>query len=95
MLTSKQRAHLRGMATNLDTIFQIGKGDIKETFVKQIDDVLEARELIKIRVLENSQLSAREAAKSVADAVGAEVVGVIGSKMILYRESVKNKKIIL
>ena len=95
MLTSKQRAHLRSMATNLDTIFQIGKGDIKETFIKQIDDALEARELIKIRDLETSQLSAKEAARDVADAVGAQVVAVIGSRMILYRESVKNKKIVL
>ncbi len=95
MLTSKQRAKLRGMANNIDTIFQVGKGDIKETLIKQTDDALEARELIKIRVLETSQLSAREAAQDLADAVGAQVVAVIGSRMILYRESVKNKKIML
>ena len=95
MLTSKQRAKLRSMASNIDTIFQIGKGDIKDTLIKQVDDALEARELIKLRVLETSMLSAREAGEEVAEAAGAELVSVIGSRIILYRESKKNKKIVL
>ena len=95
MLTSKQRAHLRSLANPLDTIFQVGKGDIKETLIKQLDDVLNVRELIKIRVLDTSGLSAREAAQDIADALNAEVVDVIGSRIILYRESIKNKKIFL
>ena len=95
MLTSKQRAYLRGLASNIDTIFQVGKSDIKDTLIKQTDDALEARELIKIRVLETSGMTAREAAEELAAATGAQVVAVIGSRMILYRESVKHKKIVL
>ena len=62
-MTSKQRAYLKKLATNLDTIFQIGKGDISENMVIQISNALEARELIKLRVLDNSLYSAREAAE--------------------------------
>ena len=91
MLTSKQRAKLRAMGTELDTIFQIGKGGIGEETVKQISNALEARELIKIRVLENSGYTAREAADELSAATGADVVGVTGTRFVLYRES-KNKK---
>lgn len=93
MLTSKQRAYLRGLATNEPTIMQIGKGGIGENLVKTVSDALEARELIKMSVLENCDWTAREAADELAEAVGADVVGVIGRKIILYRESEKNKKI--
>lgn len=93
MLTSKQRAYLRGLASNEPTIMQIGKGGIGENLIKTVSDALEARELIKISVLENCDWTAREAADELAKAVGAEVVGVIGRKIILYRESEKNKRI--
>ena len=93
MLTSKQRAYLRGLATNEPTIMQIGKGGIGENLVKTVSDALEARELIKMSVLENCDWTAREAADELAEAVGADVVGVIGRKIILYRESEKNKRI--
>ena len=93
MLTSKQRAYLRGLATNEPTIMQIGKGGIGENLVKTVSDALEARELIKMSVLENCDWTAREAADELAEAVDADVVGVIGRKIILYRESEKNKKI--
>lgn len=93
MITSKQRAYLRGLANNINAIFQIGKNDIGEAFVKQIDEALEARELIKISVLENSLLTAREAADILAAKTGADVVSVIGSKVVLYRESVNKKTI--
>ena len=95
MLTSKQRAKLRSMGTSLDTIFQIGKGGISEEIVKQISNALEARELIKARVLENSEYSAREAADAIANATGADVVPVTGTRFVLYRESVNKKKIVL
>lgn len=95
MLNSKQRAKLRSMGTSLDTIFQIGKGGISEEIVKQISNALEARELIKARVLENSEYSAREAADAIADATGADVVSVTGTRFVLYRESVNKKKIII
>lgn len=93
MLTSKQRAKLRAMGTSLDTIFQIGKGGIGEETVKQISNALEARELIKARVLENSDYTAREAADTLAEATGADVVAVTGTRFVLYRESVNKKRI--
>ena len=93
MLTSKQRAYLRGLASNEDTIMQIGKGGIGDNLIKTVSDALEARELIKLKVLENSEETPRSAAEALAGATGAEVVTVIGTKFVLYRESEKNKKI--
>ena len=87
MLNSKQRAYLRSLAQNMDTIFQIGKGGIGEELCNQLSNALEARELIKIRVLENSGYTAREAADEIAAAIGADVAGTIGTKIILYRRS--------
>ena len=84
-LTSKQRAQLRGLASTLDTIVHVGKDVIGDNLVKQVDDALEARELIKGRVLENSMYTAREAAEELAVAARCEVVQVIGSKFVLYR----------
>lgn len=95
MLTSKQRAQLRGMANSLETIVQIGKGGVTETVIKQVDDALEARELIKGRVLETSPSDSREAADRLAETVGADVVQVIGSRFVLYRESKSNPQIAL
>ena len=95
MLNSKQRAQLRSMAANIDTIMQVGKGAIGETMVKTVSDALEARELIKMKVLENSGMSARDAAEALAAATGADVVAVIGNKFVLYRPSEKKPKIVL
>lgn len=97
MLNSRQRAQLRGMANGFETIFQIGKGGIGYQLIKQVSDALEARELIKLRVLESAPESAREAADAIAEAVGADVVQVIGSRFILYRQSSDkdNRKIVL
>ena len=83
MLTSKQRAYLRAMASRYDTIFQIGKGGINENMTEQIGNALEARELIKLR----------EAAEILAEALSAQVVGVTGSRFVLYRESKKRRRI--
>ena len=93
MITSKQRAYLRSLANGVETIFQIGKGGVTEEICRQLDAALEARELIKVRVLPNSDLTSREAANEIAESIGAEVVSVIGSKFVLYKESKKNKKI--
>lgn len=93
MLSSKQRAQLKGLANSLDAIFQIGKGGINEQLLRQVDETLERRELIKLRVLETSPESVRETAEQVAKQSGADVVQVIGSKFILYRESKENKQI--
>ena len=93
MLNSKQRAYLRGIAMNLDPIFQIGKGGIGEESATQISNALEARELIKVRVLDNSGYTAKEAANEIAEAIGCEVVSCVGSKFVLYKESEKKKRI--
>ena len=93
MLTSKQRAYLRGLANSENAIMQIGKGGVGENLVKTVSDALEARELIKLTVLENSMETPRDVANELADATDADVVGVVGRKIILYRESVNNKKI--
>lgn len=92
-MTSKQRAKLRGMANTLSPIFQIGKEGISENFIKQISDALEARELIKITVLETSGDTAKEFCKCFAEKVGAEPVQVIGNKIVLYKKSKNNPKI--
>ena len=85
-LTSKQRAQLRGLANTIDTIIHIGKDGIGENLVKQTEDALEARELIKGRVLENNmEYDARLAAEELAKRTRSEVVQVIGSKFVLYR----------
>ena len=87
-LTSKQRAQLRGLANGLDTILQVGKEGIGENLIRQADDALEARELIKGRVLDNNiDYDARAAAEELAKATRSEVVQVIGSKFVLYRQS--------
>ena len=93
MITSKQRAYLRSLATNEPAIMQVGKGGIGDNLIKTVSDALEARELIKLSVLENSEYTPRETADTLAEALDADVVGVIGRKVILYRESVKHKKI--
>ena len=87
-LTSKQRAQLRALANSIDTILQVGKDGIGENLIKQADDALEARELIKGRVLDNNiDYDARIAAEELAKATRSEVVQVIGTKFVLYRES--------
>ena len=93
MLNSRQRAQLRGMANDFETILQVGKMGISENTEKQVDDALEARELIKMSVLETCPLTSREAADELAIKVKADVVQVIGRKFILYRESKNNKTI--
>lgn len=87
-LTSKQRAQLRGLANSIDTILHVGKDGIGDNLVKQADDALEARELIKGKVLDNNlEYDARLAAEELAKRTRSEVVQVIGTKFVLYRES--------
>lgn len=92
-LSSKQRAQLKGIAMSIDTIVQIGKGGISDNTVTDVNNALRARELIKGKVLENSLLSAREAAEALAEACDAEVVQTIGSKFVLYKRNAKEPKI--
>ena len=92
MLSSKQRAYLRSLATSMDTIFQIGKGGLSEELCRGLSDALDARELIKAKVLENSGYTAREAAEELAAALGADVVATVGTKLVLYRCSERELK---
>lgn len=95
MLTSKERALLRGMANTTETIVQIGKGGVTESVIAQVDDALRVRELVKGRVLENSLLSPREVCEILCEALKAEPVQVIGTRFVLYRENPEDKKIFL
>jgi len=87
MLTGKQRSYLKALANGIDPIMQIGKSGVSETVLKQINDALDARELIKINVLNNSLLEAKKTAIEISEAVRAEYVQSIGNKFIIYRES--------
>ena len=94
-MTSKQRAYLRGLANRVESIFQIGKSGISDNLIKQVDDALEARELIKLSVLETAPDGVRQLAEELASKTKSEVVQTIGSKITLYRQKKKNPKIIL
>ncbi len=94
-MTSKQRAYLRSLANGIEAIFQIGKGGIGENLVKQIEEALEARELIKITVLETAPNSIKETAEQLADKTNSIVVQTMGSKITLYKPRKKESKIIL
>lgn len=90
MLTSKQRSKLKSLAANLSPVGQVGKEGIGENMLKSFSDCLEARELIKINILENADGVPREIGEQLAERLGAECVIVIGRKAVLYRRS--NKK---
>lgn len=85
MLNSKQRAYLRSLANNIDTILYVGKGGMTEQIIKQADDALTARELIKGKCLENCPLTPREASDMISEKTDCDSVQVIGSKFVLYR----------
>ena len=91
-LTSGQRARLRSLASTMSPVTQIGKGGITDNLITTVSDALEARELIKLSVLETSEYTPREAAETLAEAVNAAVVGVIGRKLVLYRRSLNGKR---
>ena len=93
MITSKQRAQLRALAMNLDTIVQVGKGGVTDSVVESVSAALKARELIKGKVLENSMLTAREACDALSEACKAEQVQVIGTKFVLYKRNEQDPKI--
>ncbi|MDO4568431.1 MAG: ribosome assembly RNA-binding protein YhbY [Clostridia bacterium] len=92
-INSKQRAQLRAMANGIQPIFQIGKSGLTPQVVNELDAALEARELIKVSVLETCEQSAREVASMASERTHSDVVQTIGRKFVLYRESVDNKRI--
>ena len=87
MITTKQRAYLRSLSNQMETIFQIGKNGLTSETEKQVSAALEARELIKLRTLETCPVTSREAAVRLAEALHAKIVSVVGSRFVLYRES--------
>jgi RNA-binding protein len=94
-MTSKQRAYLRGLANNIDSIFQIGKSGISDNLITQLSDALEARELIKISVLETAPSKAKELGNEIAEATNSILVQTVGNKITLYRPRKKDSKIVL
>lgn len=93
MLTGKQKRYLRSLAHNIDPIFQIGKGGINDNMIQQINDTLENRELMKIHVLQNNFEDKKDLAEQLTEATKSELVQVIGSMIVIYRESEDNKEI--
>ncbi len=89
-MNSSERAKLRSLAMNIEPTTHIGKNGISDTLIKQVDEQLETRELVKIAVLRNADVSAKEIAQEIADASAAQVVQVMGSKITLYRVSRKD-----
>lgn len=90
MITGKQRSYLKGLAHDLDPIIQIGKNGISKNLIAQADEALEARELVKFKILSNSELDARTTASELSEVLNAEFVVSIGKKFVLYRESENN-----
>lgn len=96
MITTKQRAYLRSLANSIPAILQVGKEGVTEALIKNIDEALNAREIVKVSVLETAPLSAKEAIEAVMEGIEhSEAVQVIGRKFILYKRNLKEPKIIL
>jgi RNA-binding protein len=95
MLTGKQKRLLRSKAHHLNPIFQVGKGGVNENMIKQIEEALEVRELIKISVLQNCEEDRDTVAEELSKGAAAELVQIIGNTIVLYKESKENKQIVL
>lgn len=93
-MTSKERAYLRGLANSIDAIFQVGKGGVSDILLKQLNDAIEAREIIKVTVLETAPGSAKELANELAEGSNSMVVQTVGNKITLFRQRKKNSKIV-
>lgn len=93
MLTGKQRSFLKKIAHDISPVIQLGKNGITDNFISQINDLLEAREIIKVKVLNNSLLEPKETANKIAKITNSEFVQSVGNKFVLYRESKNNKKL--
>ncbi|MBQ3213908.1 MAG: YhbY family RNA-binding protein [Clostridia bacterium] len=95
MISSKDRAYLKRIISVESPVYQVGKDGLSQTNIEGIDQVLTARELIKINILQNCDMSAKEVANSLQQTLNCEVVGVIGRKVIIYKFNPKNKTHIL
>ena len=94
-MTSKQRAYLKGLAMNIDPVFQVGKGSVTPEYVDAVTEAFNTRELIKIAVLKNCMEDPKAIAETIAGRTGSEVVQVIGRKIVLYKRDKDEPKIIL
>ena len=94
-MTRKQRAYLRSLANSVTAILQIGKNGINDNLIKQVDDALEARELIKVSVLETAPEEKRILAEDLASSTNSILVQIVGNKITLYRARKKNSKIVI
>lgn len=92
-MTSKQRAYLKGLAMNIEPVFQIGKSGLSPEVTEAVRETFNTRELVKITVLKNCLEDPRQMAEALADRTGSQLVQVIGKKIVLYKESKYNKKI--
>lgn len=90
MITSKQRSKLRSLSNKLNPLFQIGKENLGENLIKQIDEYLELHEIVKIRILKTAVVTAKDTCSIIADKLKAEPVSAVGSTFVLYRRSIKN-----
>lgn len=95
MITGKQRSYLRKLAHDLDPLVYIGKSDVTENIINELDVLLESRELVKVKIQESSLLDPKETANELAEVLGAEFVQAIGRKFTLYRRSKEEPKIVL
>jgi len=93
MLTGKQKRYLRSLAHHLDPIFQVGKGGVNDNLIRQIEEALEVRELIKVSVLQNCDQDKDEVAEQLSQGAKADLVQLIGKTIVLYKESRENKQI--
>lgn len=93
MLTGKQKRFLRSEAHHISPIFQVGKGGVNENMVKQIAEALEARELIKVSILQNCEMAKEDVAEQLCKEIEAELVQIIGKIIVLYKQSTGNKKL--
>lgn len=91
MINSRQRAYLRGLANSMQPIFQVGKNGVEETFLAQVKNALKKRELIKIKVLNNSDFTAREASEIICEEIHCEGIQAIGKTVVLYKKAKKPK----
>lgn len=92
-MTSKQRAYLKGLAMNIDAIFQIGKSSLTPEVTNAVSEAFNTRELVKVTILKNCLDDPREVASTLAERTNSQLVQVIGRKAVLYKESKENKKI--
>ncbi|QED48712.1 ribosome assembly RNA-binding protein YhbY [Cytobacillus dafuensis] len=93
MLTGKQKRFLRSKAHHLNPIFQVGKGGVNDNMIKQVFDALEARELMKITILQNCDEDKNTVAEQLVEGTNADLVQIIGNTIVLYKESRENKQI--